>query len=112
MFVTVVVVHDRTNPINSTAVLLEPLWARSTHVVTFRMVTVERFGHGVLLWRSNCTENLSSRKYRVAINNTAGGYRRVTWVERLVEISREETAKRAKLFLPGEGQTLISGELF
>jgi len=48
----------------------------------------------------------------VAINNTAGGYRRVTWVERLVEISREETAKRAKLFLPGEGQTLISENFF
>jgi len=48
MFVTVVVVHDGTNPINSTAVLLDPLWARSTHVMTFRMVTLDWLDH----WRS------------------------------------------------------------
>jgi hypothetical protein len=41
MFVTMVVVHDGTNSINSTVALFEPLWAKSTHVVTFRMVTAE-----------------------------------------------------------------------
>jgi hypothetical protein len=38
MFVTAVVGRDSTKPINSTPVLLEPLWARSTHVMAFRMV--------------------------------------------------------------------------
>ena len=41
MFVTAVVALNETNPINSTAVLLETLWARSTHVMAFRMVTLE-----------------------------------------------------------------------
>jgi hypothetical protein len=40
MFVTAVV-RDGTNPINSTAVLLEPLWTSSTHVMTFGMVTFD-----------------------------------------------------------------------
>jgi len=44
MFVTVVI-RDAANPINSTAVLLEPLWARSTHVMAFRMVTLDWLDH-------------------------------------------------------------------
>jgi hypothetical protein len=57
--VSAVVVHDGINPISST-VLLEPLWARSTHVMTFRVVTLDWLDH----WRSpstiNCTENVST----------------------------------------------------
>lgn len=60
MFVSAVVVHDGINPVNSTAVLREPLWARSTHVMTFRVVTLDWFDH----WRSpstiNCTEDVST----------------------------------------------------
>ena len=41
MFVTAVVALNETNPVNSIAVLLKPLWARSTHVMAFRMVTLE-----------------------------------------------------------------------
>jgi hypothetical protein len=41
VFVTAAVVRDGTNPINSTTVLLEPFWAGSTHVMTFRMVTLD-----------------------------------------------------------------------
>jgi hypothetical protein len=44
MFVTVVI-RDAANPINSTAVLLEPLWARSTQVMAFRMVTLDWLDH-------------------------------------------------------------------
>ena|SRR5215475_15076848 len=83
MFVTVVAVHDGTNSISSTVALFEPLWARSTHVVTFRMVTIEQVDH----WLSPLVIKLHlesvNRKYRVAINNTAGGYRRVTWAEQV-----------------------------
>jgi hypothetical protein len=43
-FVTAVIVHDGLNPINST-VLLEPLWARSTHIMTFRAVMLDRLDH-------------------------------------------------------------------
>ena len=48
-FVVAVVVHDSINQINSTPVLLEPLWARSTHVMTFRAITLDWLDHGVLL---------------------------------------------------------------
>jgi hypothetical protein len=55
-----VVVHDGIDPINFTAVLLEPLWARSAHVMTFRVVTPDWLDH----WRSpstiNCTEDVST----------------------------------------------------
>jgi hypothetical protein len=34
------VVHDETNPINSTAVPLKPHWATSTHIMTFRAITL------------------------------------------------------------------------
>jgi hypothetical protein len=54
------VVHDGINSINSTAVLREPLWARSTHVMTFRVVTLDWIDH----WRSpstiNYTEDVST----------------------------------------------------
>lgn len=73
MFVTAVVVRHGTNPINFTAVLLEPLWARSTHVMTFGMVTLDWLNH----WRSPSAIKLHrgsvNRKYQVAINTTAGG---------------------------------------
>src|SRR5262245_10998709 len=52
-------VRDRTNPISSTAMRLEPLGARATHVMTFRAVTLDWLEH----WRSpltvNCTEAVS-----------------------------------------------------
>jgi hypothetical protein len=58
--VSAVVVHDGIDPINSTAVLREPLWARSTHVMTLRVVTLDWLDH----WRSpstiNCTEDVST----------------------------------------------------
>ncbi|HET7384621.1 MAG TPA: hypothetical protein VFJ59_18815 [Pseudolabrys sp.] len=58
--VSAVVVHDGIDPINSTAVLREPFWARSTHVMTFRVVTLDWLDH----WRSpsaiNCTEDVST----------------------------------------------------
>src|SRR5262249_45152595 len=53
-------VRDRTNPISSTAMRLEPLGARATHVMTFRAVTLDWLEH----WRSpltiNCTEAVST----------------------------------------------------
>ena len=51
-FVVAVVVHvapTRSDQINSTPMLLEPLWARSTHVMTFRAITLDWLDHGVLL---------------------------------------------------------------
>ena len=55
-----VAVRDRTNPISSTAMRLEPLGARSAHVMTFRAVTLDWLEH----WRSpspiNCTEAAST----------------------------------------------------
>jgi hypothetical protein len=41
MFATVAITRDAANPVNSTAVLLEPLWTRSTHVVAFWMVMLD-----------------------------------------------------------------------
>src|SRR5262249_5258884 len=53
---TAVVVREGVQPINSAAVLLQPLWTRSTHVMTFGAVTLDWLDH----WRSpstiNCTE--------------------------------------------------------
>jgi len=43
---------------------------------------------------------------------TSGRLRRVTRVERIVEISGEEAAKRAGLFLLVESQRLISDNVF
>jgi hypothetical protein len=77
MFVTVVVVYDGTNSINSAAALFEPLWASSTHVVTFRMVTVGQVDHRRSPMAIKLHQESVNRKYRVAINNTAGGYGRV-----------------------------------
>jgi hypothetical protein len=58
--VSALVAQDGINAINSAAVLLEPLWARSTHVMTFRVVTLDWLDH----WRSpstiNCTEDVST----------------------------------------------------
>src|SRR5262249_54847940 len=60
IFVMAVSVRDRTNPINSTAMRLEPLGARATHVMTFRAVTLDWLEH----WRSpspiNCPEAVST----------------------------------------------------
>src|SRR5262245_63371299 len=53
---TAVVVREGVQPINSAAVLLQPLWTGSTHVMTFWAVTLDWLDH----WRSpstiNCTE--------------------------------------------------------
>src|SRR5262245_44074392 len=69
-------VRDRTKPINSTAMRLEPLGARATHVMTFRAVTLDWLEH----WRSpltvNCTEAVSTGKCQMAINTTASDSRR------------------------------------
>src|SRR5690349_7219074 len=45
MFVTAMVLHDATNPINSTAVFLEPLGAGASHVMTFSTVTLDWLKH-------------------------------------------------------------------
>ena len=49
MFARVVVVQDRIGAFNFAAVLLEPLWARSTHKIAFGLVTLCRLEHCVLL---------------------------------------------------------------
>lgn len=48
-FVAAAVVRGSINQINCTPVFLEPLWAGSTHVMTFRAVTLDWLDHGVLL---------------------------------------------------------------
>ena len=49
MFANVVVMQDRIGAFNFAAVLLEPLWARSTHKIAFGLVTLCRLEHCVLL---------------------------------------------------------------
>lgn len=55
-----VAVRDRSNPINSTAMRLEPLGTRSTHVMTFRPVTLDWLEHWRSLSAINYTEAVST----------------------------------------------------
>jgi hypothetical protein len=59
--VSAAAVHYGINPTSSTTVLLEPLWARSTHVMTFRVVTLDWLDHWYSPSTINCTEDASTR---------------------------------------------------
>lgn len=58
-------VHDGINVINSTAVLLEPLWAKSTHVMTFRAVMLEWPDHWAFFPSTDAPQMLKAARHMV-----------------------------------------------
>jgi hypothetical protein len=65
------IVHDGINPISST-VLLEPLWARSAHVMTFRAVMLDRLDHYAHHVRNHRRYSLWDRLVPHTVANTGG----------------------------------------